>query len=187
MLEIQHCNDCLRYILRCLRIDRVPTTTLRHHLRPLPSVPDGSGTQLDAQMYFSPQLAKTCRWEAEDVGQHSQGWPSSTIRSPSSGSSAMESRLACHFFWPGSGSANVGCDGSRCCTCSEGSRFNPTRVKADTSQVKSMLEIWGGGWWVLSLPLLQSTLLLGVVAPNRVLSMGQIEPNCTYAKVNCLK
>ena len=147
MLEIQHCNDCLRYILRCLRIDRVPTTTLRRHLRPR-----WSGTQLDAQressspMYFSPQLAKTCRWEAEDVGQHSQGWPSSTIRSPSSGSSAMESRLACHFFWPGSGSANVGCDGSRCCTCSEGSRFNPTRVKADTSQVKSS-QCWrfGGG------------------------------------------
>ena len=33
-------NNCLRYILRCRRIDRVPTTTQRHHLnlRPLPPV-----------------------------------------------------------------------------------------------------------------------------------------------------
>ena len=33
-------NDCLRYVLRCRRIDRVPTTTLCRHLnlRPLPPV-----------------------------------------------------------------------------------------------------------------------------------------------------
>ena len=33
-------NDCFRYILRCRRIDRVPTTTLgrRLNLRPLPTV-----------------------------------------------------------------------------------------------------------------------------------------------------
>ena len=49
-----------------------------------------------------------------------------------------------------------------------------------------MLELWG----------LQSTLLLpsfpspiwpGVVASDRVLSMGQKELNCKYAKLNCLK
>ena len=51
----------------------------------------------------------------------------------------MESRLACHFVWLGSGSANMGCDGSRCCTCSGGSRFNrpgwkPLQVKPSTNK-----------------------------------------------------
>ena len=62
-----------------------------------------------------------CWWATEDVGQHSQGWPSSTIRSSSSWPSVMESWLICHFVWPGSGSANMDCDGSRCCTCLGGS------------------------------------------------------------------
>ena len=42
--------------------------------------------------------------------QHKQR-SNSNIRSLSSCSSAMESRLASHFEWPGSGSANVGYDG----------------------------------------------------------------------------
>ena len=37
------------------------------------------------------------------------------------------------------------------------------------------------------LPLLPGPLLLGVVAPDRVLLMGQIELNCIYAKLNRLK
>ena len=49
-----------------------------------------------------------------------------------------------------------------------------------------MLELWG----MLSTPSLQSLpapLWSGVVAPDRVPSMGQIELNCNYAKLNCLK
>ena len=84
-----------------------------------------------ASHLFSSEVAKRCRWAAEDVGQHNQGLHSSTIRSPSSWSSAIEWRLARHFIWPCSGSANVACDGSTCCSCSGGSRFKPTRVKAD--------------------------------------------------------
>ena len=42
-------------------------------------------------------------------------------------------------------------------------------------------------WSTPSLPSLSGPLWPGVVAPNRVLSMGQIELNCTYAKLNCLK
>ena len=33
----------------------------------------------------------------------------------------------------------------------------------------------------------RTTLWLAVVAPDRVLSMCQIELNCNYAKLNCLK
>ena len=43
-----------------------------------------------------------------------------------------------------------------------------------------MLEFWG-------MPSLPDPLCPGVVAPNRFLSMGQIELNRTYAKLNCLK
>ena len=39
-----------------------------------------------------------------------------------------------------------------------------------------MLELWGM-WSTTSLPLLLGPLWLGVVAPGRVLSMGQIELN----------
>ena len=48
-----------------------------------------------------------------------------------------------------------------------------------------MLELWGiqGTPSLLSLP---GPLWSGVVAPDRVLSMGQIEL-CTYAKLNCFK
>ena len=38
-----------------------------------------------------------------------------------------------------------------------------------------------------SLPSLPGPLWLGVVAPDRVLSMGQIVLNCNKAKLNCLK
>ena len=37
------------------------------------------------------------------------------------------------------------------------------------------------------LPSLQGSLWPEVVAPDGVLSMDQIEVNCTYAKLNCLK
>ena len=68
-----------------------------------------------------------------------------------------------------------------------------------------MLELWGMRS-TSSLPSLPGSIQPGVVAPNRVLSMGQIELNCvlrlkwitwnrtvltfklyTYAKLNCLK
>ena len=47
-----------------------------------------------------------------------------------------------------------------------------------------MLEIWEIR---CLLPSLLGPLWPGVVAPDRVISMGQIELNCTYAKLNCLK
>ena len=49
-----------------------------------------------------------------------------------------------------------------------------------------MLELWRmrNNPWLPSLP---GPLWPGVGAPDRVLSMGQIELNCTYAKPNCLK
>ena len=49
-----------------------------------------------------------------------------------------------------------------------------------------MLELWG----MRSVPLLPSLpgpLWPGVLAPDRILSMGQIEQNCNYTKLNCLK
>ena len=49
-----------------------------------------------------------------------------------------------------------------------------------------MLELWG--MWSTSLsPLLPGPLCLGVVAPDRALSMSQIELTCNYAKLNRLK
>ena len=38
-----------------------------------------------------------------------------------------------------------------------------------------------------SLPLFPGPLWPGVVAPDKVLFMGQIELNCIYVKLNCLK
>ncbi len=49
-----------------------------------------------------------------------------------------------------------------------------------------MLEFWGM-WSNPSLPSLPGSLWPGVVATNRVLSVGQIEINCNYAKLFCLK
>ena len=49
-----------------------------------------------------------------------------------------------------------------------------------------MLQLWGMQS-IPSLPSLPGSLLPGVVAPDRVLSMGQIELNCNYTKLNCLK
>ena len=42
-------------------------------------------------------------------------------------------------------------------------------------------------WSTPSLPSLSGPLWLGVVAPDRILSMDQIELNCNYTKLNCLK
>ena len=53
-------------------------------------------------------------------------------------------------------------------------------------EIPATLELWGM-WSTPSLSLLPSPLGFGVVAPNRVLSISQIELNCTYAKRNCLK
>ena len=49
-----------------------------------------------------------------------------------------------------------------------------------------MVELWGM-WSTPLLLLLPGPLWPRVVTPNRVLSMGQIELNCTYAKLNYLK
>ena len=47
-----------------------------------------------------------------------------------------------------------------------------------------MLELWGMQS-VPSLPLLTGLLWLGVVAPDRVLSVGQIELNCVIIVMSC--
>ena len=49
-----------------------------------------------------------------------------------------------------------------------------------------MLELWGM-WSTPSLSLLPGPLWPGLIAPDKVLSMGQIELNCTYTKLNGLK
>ena len=47
-------------------------------------------------------------------------------------------------------------------------------IKQSDDEALVMLELWGM-WSTFSLPLLPSPLRSGVVAPDRVLSMGQIE------------
>ena len=50
-----------------------------------------------------------------------------------------------------------------------------------------VLELWGM-WHTPLLPLLPGWLWTGVLAPDRVLSIGQMELECkqmTYAKLNC--
>ena len=78
-------------------------------------------------------------------------------------------------------------------------------TKQSDGDVPVMLELWGI-WNTPSLPSLPGPLWLGVVVPDRVLSMGQMELNCelllnwiawnrtvltfqlcTYANLNCLK
>ena len=59
-------------------------------------------------------------------------------------------------------------------------------TKQSDAEVPVMLEFWGMQR-IPSLPLLPGPLWPRVVAPDRVLSMGQIELNCNYAKLNCLK
>ena len=49
-----------------------------------------------------------------------------------------------------------------------------------------MLELWRMQI-TPPLPLLPGLFLPEVVVPDRVLSMDQIELNCNYAKLNCLK
>ena len=50
-----------------------------------------------------------------------------------------------------------------------------------------MLELWGM-WNTPSFPSLPGSLRPGVVVPDRVLSIDQIELNCTNAKLNiCIK
>ena len=50
-------------------------------------------------------------------------------------------------------------------------------TKQSGSEVPVMLELWGM-WSTSSLPLLPGPLCPEVVAPDRVLSMGQIQLNC---------
>ena len=62
-------------------------------------------------------------------------------------------------------------------------------MKQSDSEAPVMLELWGIRRTHL-LPSLQGLFWSGLVAPDRVLSVGQIELmylNCTYAKLNCLK
>ena len=49
-----------------------------------------------------------------------------------------------------------------------------------------ILELWGMLRTSL-MPSLPGPLWPGMVAADRVLFMGKIELNCTYAKLNCLK
>ena len=57
-------------------------------------------------------------------------------------------------------------------------------TKQSDGEALVMLELWGM-WSTLLLPLLPSPFRLGVVAPDRVLSMGQIELNCVLM-LNCI-
>ena len=59
-------------------------------------------------------------------------------------------------------------------------------IKQYDSEIPVMLELWGIQS-VPSLPFLPGPPWPGIIAPDRVLSMGQIELNCTYAELNCLK
>ena len=59
-------------------------------------------------------------------------------------------------------------------------------VKQFDGETPVMLELWGM-WSTPLLPLLFGPLWPRVVAPDRVLSKGQIELNCNYTKLNCLK
>ena len=62
-------------------------------------------------------------------------------------------------------------------------RYN---TKQSDGEAPVILELWGRRNTSL-LPSLPGPLWLEAVAPDRVLSMGQIEVNCTYAKLNCLE
>ena len=57
-------------------------------------------------------------------------------------------------------------------------------TKQSDGEVPVMLGLWGM-WSTLSL--LPGSLWPGRVAPDKDLSIGQIELNCTYANLNCLK
>ena len=67
-------------------------------------------------------------------------------------------------------------------------------IKQSDGKAPGMLELWGMWSTPPPLPLLPGPLWPGVVAPERVLSIGQIErfniqTNCkqmTYVKLNCL-
>ena len=59
-------------------------------------------------------------------------------------------------------------------------------TKKFDGEVPVVLELWGMQSSPL-LPSLPGSIWPGMVAPDRVLSIGQIELNCTYAKLNCLK
>ena len=85
-----------------------------------------------------PNWRKRVGGQLKTWARQNQGRPSSTIRSPSSWSSAIESWLACHFVWPGSGSANVSVDGSRCCTCSGGSPVQPDQGESRYKSSQTM-------------------------------------------------
>ena len=59
-------------------------------------------------------------------------------------------------------------------------------TKQSDGEASVMLELWGM-WSTPSLPLLSGSFWSGVGAPDRVLSMDQIELNCYHTKLNCLK
>ena len=59
-------------------------------------------------------------------------------------------------------------------------------TKRSDGEVPVMLELWGVQS-TSSLPSLPGPLWPGVAASDRVLSMGWIELNCIYTKLNCLK
>ena len=59
-------------------------------------------------------------------------------------------------------------------------------TKQSDAEVPVMLKLWEMPITSL-LRSLQGPHWSGVVAPDKVQSMGQIEANCNYAKLNCLK
>ena len=144
-------NDCLRYILRCRRIDHVPTTTLRHrlNLRLLPPI------QLQRLLWWFGYAARHPEGELthnvllptslpngwkRDSGQL-KTW-ASIIKDDLAALSGPQVvgfqrwnhewlAISCNLA-----QANVGCDDSRCCTCLGGSRFNPPGWKPKQVQVQ---------------------------------------------------
>ena len=59
-------------------------------------------------------------------------------------------------------------------------------AKQSDDEALVMLELWGM-WSTPALPSLPGPLLIRMVTPDKVLSMGQIALNSvTYAKLNCL-
>ena len=73
----------------------------------------------------------------------------------------------------------------------KGVRLSPTNVliyniKPSVGEASIMPELWEIRS-TTSLPLFPGSLWPGVVAPDRVLYMSQIELNCNYTKLNSLK
>ena len=101
-------------------------------------------------------------------------------------SATMTFHLSLIFLWP----SQLGLQNTLKASLQRGKTpsmcfFNMTLNKQSDGETPVMLELWGMQSTSL-LPSLPGPLWFGVVAPDRVLSMGRIKL-CIYAKLNCLK